>query len=170
MSKITIEQAKKISPKVLLKIINKAKNHIKKDDVINDLCKEYNVKPDLIDLIPVRFGDLDVSAQTKSGIIILNYKLLCNGDFSKNYSYLIHEIVHVLQQCFRDGPSQGAADGPYLENPYEIDGFQRQLEYIDNQFGKEKAEDYASHLVDYHDISPKQKEEKKEELLENVEE
>ena len=32
------------------------------------MCKEYDVDTDIIDMIPVRFGDLDVSARTDHGL------------------------------------------------------------------------------------------------------
>jgi hypothetical protein len=164
----SLEEVKKISPKVLLKLIERAKKYLKTNDVFKDMCKEHNVDVDVIDLAPVRFGDLEVSARTAHGVIILNYKLLCDGDFFKDYSYLCHEITHLIQQCYGDAPTAGADDGDYLHNPYEQEGFQRQIEYIDDQFGEDEADKYVEHLLDHHDKGGKEKKELKEVLMDKV--
>jgi hypothetical protein len=169
MKKLTIEQAKKISPRVLLKIIQRAKDYIKKTDVYKDMCKKCDVDIDVIDLVPVKFGDLDVSARTERGIITLNWKLLCNGNFFNNYHYLVHECDHYYRQCYGERPSKGADDGSYLDNPDEQAAFQKQIRYIDDEFGEDEAEDYVEHLLNHHDVkNSKEREDKKEKLMKDV--
>jgi hypothetical protein len=170
MNQKTIEEVKQLSKKTLLKLIERAKKYIKTNNVFKDMCQEYDVNINIIDIIPIKFGELEVSARTAKGIIILNYKLLCDGDFFKDYSYIIHEILHYFQQCYGDAATTGADDGDYLHNPCEQKGFQRQLEYIDDQFGKEEAEGYVEHLLDHHDKDGKEKEKLKDILMEKVEE
>jgi hypothetical protein len=165
---LSIEDVKKISPKILLKIINRAKKYLKTNDVFIDMCKEHNVDVNILDSVPVRFGDIEVSARTSHGIIILNYKLLCDGDFFKDYSYLCHELEHMLSQCFGDTATMGANDGDYLHNPDEQKGFQRQIEYIDDQFGMGEATKYVEHLLDHHDKGGKEKEKLKDILMKKV--
>lgn len=166
--KLTIEEAKKLSPKVLLMIINRAKKFLKNNNVVKEMCKEYDVDTDVLDLIPVRFGDIDVSAQTSHGIVILNYKLLCDGNFFDNIHYCVHEFLHVLQQCYGDKPTQGADDGDYLHNKFEQDGFKKQVEFIDDMHGKEEAEDYVEHLLDHHDKDGKERDKLKDIIMEEV--
>jgi hypothetical protein len=166
--KLTIEQVKKISPKTLLKIIQRAKNYLKTNDVWKDMCKEYNVDVNVIDLIPMKFGDLEVSARTSRGVITFSWKLLEGGDFFKNVHYVIHESEHFLGQCYGEHPTQGASDGNYLDNKDEQAGFQRQLEYIDDQFGEQHAEDYVDNLLDHHKVDDEEREEKKDVLMERV--
>lgn len=167
--KYTIKAIKSKSPKALLSIINKAKKFLKKNDVMQDVFKEYGVDISFMDLIPIKFGDIEVSATTSHGVITLNYKLLLDGDFFKDYGYLIHEITHYLQQCFKNKPTQGAEDGEYLENPDEQEGFQNQIEYIADEFGERKADDYVEGLLDHHDIKNKSdREEKKDVLMSKV--
>lgn len=169
MKKIPIEKAKKLPPKTLLKLIQRAKNYLKKNDVFKNMCKEYNADVDVIDLIPIKFGDLDVSARTDHGVITLSWKLLSDGDFFKDYMYIVHECEHYFQQCYGDKPTQGAEDGSYLDNPYEEQGFQRQLEYIDDQFGENEAENYVEHLLDHHKVKDSDdRKDKKETLMELV--
>lgn len=168
MKKYTIEEIKKISPKVLLKIIQKAKNAIKKNKIFKDMCKECNVNPEIIDIIPMKFGDIKVSANTSHGIITLNYKLLCDGDFLKDHMYIIHECKHYLDQCYGDGPTVGANDGDYLHNEDEQSAFQKQIEYIDDQFGEDKAEEYTDHLLDYHEKDGKERKNLKEKLMKEI--
>ena len=169
MAKIPLEEAKKLSQKTLLKMIERAKNYLKKNKVYKDMCEERGVDVDVIDLIPMKFGDIDVSARTDHGIITLNYKLLCDGDFFKDYSYIIHECEHYFQQCFGDRPTRGAEEGVYLDNPYEQEGFQRQIEYLDDQYGENEAESYVEHLLDHHDVKDAdEREDKKEKLMEKI--
>jgi len=168
--KYTIEQVKKISPSVLLKLIQKAKDFVKKTEAFTEMCEDFDVKPDIIDLIPVKFDDLEVSARTEKGIIILNYKLLCDGDFFKDYMYLCHEARHYLQQCYNEKPTRAATDDDYLDNKDEVDAFKTQVGYIDEIFGDDEAEKYVDHLTKYHGLKGSEKEEKEEELLEKVNE
>src|ERR1700683_4482930 len=98
--KIPIEVVKHFPPTLLLRLINQAKQYLKKDEVMQRICKDYDVSIDYIDYIPTTFADLDVSAKTIKGAVYLNYKLLCDGDFFKDYQYLIHEWLHHFQQTF----------------------------------------------------------------------
>lgn len=163
--KISLKEVKKISPSVLLRMINKAKKYLKKDKTWIDVCKEYGETPDVIDYIPVMFGDLDVSAKTNKGIIILNYKLLCDGDFIKDFAYLIHEGTHFLQQTCNDKPTKSSDDGDYLKNEFEQEAFQEQVEYISNHEGENKAEKYVDDLLEYHDVDNKKEKKEIEEVL-----
>lgn len=131
------------------------------------MCKEFKVDQDIIDLIPVRFGDIDVSAKTVRGIIILNNKLLKDNNFENNIHYLLHEIIHYVQMVSRSHPTQGANDGEYLDNKDELEAFTYQIEYMDDQYGDEEADDYMEHLLTHHDIDDKdERREKKKELSE----
>lgn len=171
MSKITIEQAKKIPPKTLLKLINRMKKFLKKHPIVIDMFKEYDVPIDELDLIPMRFGELDVSARTDHGIITFSFNLLCDGDFFKDYMYAVHEITHFLQQTTGNKPTQGAEEGDYLENPFEQEGFQKQIEYVDDMYGENEAEEYVEHLLDHHKVKDSdERDDKKEKLMELVDE
>lgn len=167
--KIPLQTVKKFPINKLMHLIEKAKDFIRDDDVWLEICEEYNEDPNIIDVIPTMFGDLDVSAKTDHGIVILNYKLLCDGDFFKDFSYLIHEYSHWFQQCYGDKPTKGSDDGNYLKNPYEQEGFQNQLEFISDHFGDNEAEKYVDHLLDHHEINkPKERDELEDVLMEKV--
>ncbi len=167
--KISLKQVKQLPPHSLLRMINKAKKYLKTDEVWKRLCKENDVDVSIIDFIPTKFGNLDVSAKTDHGIVILNYKLLCDGNFSKDYSYLIHEYSHWFQQCFGDKPTQSSDDGDYLSNKFEQEGFTNQVEYIANHEGKQEAETYVDNLLEHHEVSdPDKKDELQSVFLDNV--
>jgi hypothetical protein len=167
--KYTLKEVKSLSPGALLNLINRAKKFLKTDDTMIGVCKDYNQDIDSIDLIPVMFDDIDTSAKTDHGIVILNYKLLTDGDFFKDYSYLVHEFTHFFQQTCSDKPTKGSDEGNYLDNPYEEEGFQNQVGFIADNFGEPEAEKYVDNLLDYHKLdSGKEKKEKKEELLAKV--
>jgi len=164
-SKYKLKEVKSLSPNVLLKLISRAKNFLKKDKVWKKICKEYDQDPDIIDYIPTSFANLDVSAKTYHGIVLLNYKLLVDGDFFKDYSYLIHEYTHWFQQCYGDKPTQGSSQGSYLDNKFEQEGFQNQIKYIDEHQGEEEAKTYVKKLLDHHDVKKKTKKDELESIL-----
>ena len=166
---LSIQQVKNLSPKTLLKIIQRAKDYLKTNDVFIEMCKDHNVDVGFVDFVPVKFGDLEVSARTAKGIITLGWKLLADGQFFNNIHYLQHELTHYCQQCYGDAATQGADEGDYLENPAEQEGFQRQIEYIDDQFGEKPAEDYVDNLLDHHNVNDAdEREDKKDTLMERV--
>ena len=162
-------EIKAIPSAVLLEIIDRAKQFLKKKKLVQKMFKDYDLDVNIIDHIPVRFDDLDVSARTAYGIITLNLKLLKDGDFVDDYHYLVHEIEHYLQQNYGDKPTKGADDGDYLKNPYELDAFQKQLKYIDDTYGEEKVDEYADQVLDHHKVKDKEeRKDKKENFLKNL--
>lgn len=167
--KIPLSVAKKLPYKSLNRMIKKMREYLKNDGVVQEMFKEYGVDISEIDLIPMRFGNLDVSAKTDHGVIIYNYKLLTDGDFFKDFSYGVHEITHWLQQTTGSKPTMSSDDGSYLDNPFEQEGFQNQIEYIAKQFGEEEAENYTDDLLEHHDVEDNDEfEEKKETLMAKV--
>lgn len=167
--KIPLSQVKKLPYKSLNRMIKKMREYLKQNQVVQDMFKEYKVDIAEIDFIPMMFGNLDVSAKTDHGIIIYNYKLLTDGDFFKDFSYGVHEMTHWLQQTTGEKATKSSDDGSYLDNPYEQEGFQNQVEYIAKQFGEGEAEQYVDDLLDHHEVeSKKEVEEKKETLMSKV--
>ena len=167
--KYSIKEIKKIPRSELLKMIQKGKDFIKKDKTFKKMCDEYDLDVDVIDLVPMMFDNLDVSAKTLKGVIVLNYKLLQDGDFFKDYSYMVHEVQHYFQQCFNKKPTVGGEGDDYLDNEYEKEAFQYQIEYISKHFGKDEADNYTEHLLDHHDIEDEdERDDKKEELMAKV--
>lgn len=165
MEKISLEEIKKIPIEMLMQGLKNMVRKLKRDPVIIDLFKEYNLSIDEIDYIPMTFKDIDVSAKCDHGIIYFNYKLLENGSFHNCYSYATHEITHFVQQTSGDKPTQSSDDGNYLDNKYEQEGFQNQISYISDHFGKDEAEEYVAHLLDHHDINKKNKKDELESIL-----
>ena len=163
--KISLETVKQFPVQTLMRLINKAKEYIKKDKVWKKICDKYGESVEIIDIIPTRFDDLQVSAKCDHGIVLLNYKLLCDGDFFKDFSYLIHEYSHWFQQTTGDHPTQSSNDGDYLDNKYERESFTNQVEYIAEQFGDGEAENYVDNLLDHHDIDDKSKRDELESIF-----
>jgi len=163
--KIPLSVVKKFPYKTLNRLIKKLRVYLKKDPVVQDMFKEYGVDLDEIDYIPMKFGKIDVSAKTDHGVIIYNYKLLTDGDFFKDFSYGVHEMTHWLQQTTGDKPTQSSDDGDYLENPFEQEGFQNQVEYIAEQFGDDEAEEYVDRLLEHHEVDDDKKRDKLEDVL-----
>lgn len=165
---LSMAQIKKLPYKSLNRMIKKMRDYLKKDETVNDMFKKYDVDIEEIDLIPMRFGKLDVSAKTDHGVIIFNYTLLTDGDFFKDFSYGVHEMTHWLQQTARKSATTSSDDGDYLHNKFEQEGFQNQVEYIANQFGDGEAENYVDDLLDHHDKKGKEKKELEDVFLAKI--
>jgi hypothetical protein len=163
--KIPLSQVKKLPYKSLNRMIKKMREYLKGNDVVQQMFKDYNVDISELDLIPIMFGNLDVSAKTDHGVIILNYKLLTDGDFFKDFSYGVHECLHYLQQTTGKKATQSSDDGSYLENPYEQEAFTKQVSYIADQFGKPEAEKYVDELLEHHDVKDKNEKDKLESIF-----
>jgi hypothetical protein len=165
VEKIPMSQVRKLPYRTLNRLLKKMRDHLKKDEVVQKMFKDYGADIEEIDFIPMKFGKLDVSAKTDHGILIFNFKLLCDGDFLKDYSYGVHEITHWLQQTCGDKPTQSADDGEYLDNKFEQEGFQNQVEYIAKNEGKEEAEAYVDDLLEHHEVEDKKEIEEKKEIF-----
>lgn len=163
--KLSLSAAKKLKPETLHKCIECLRAYLRHDETVQRMFEEYGVELYELDLIPMCFADLDVSAKTDHGVIYYNYQLLCDGDFFKDFAYGVHEMTHWLQQTTGDGPTKGADDGEYLDNPYEQEGFQNQIEYMANEFGEDEAEAYVDDLLKHHEITNKKEKEKKKDKL-----
>jgi len=151
--------------KELLKLIDASRDRIIDNDVYLDLCEEYEVDPGVIYLIPMCFSDLEVSARTEHGVIYFNYKLLDDNDFSNDDHYMIHELTHVFQQCFGDGPTHSEPGEHYLDNEFEQEGFQNQTKYISDIKGDDEAEEYVDKVLDHHEIPQKERKKRFKELM-----
>lgn len=163
--KIPLSEVKKLPYKSLNRMIKKMREYLKKNDIVQKVFKEYDVDIEEIDYIPMMFGSIDVSAKTDHGVIIYNYKLLTDGDFFKDFSYGVHEMTHWLQQTTGSKATKSSDDGNYLDNPYEQEGFQNQVEYIADQFGEGEAEQYVDDLLKHHDVDTKKEFTDKKEIL-----
>jgi hypothetical protein len=162
---VSLEQLKQIPPAKLAKLIDKVREKLKTSQTIIDMFQEYEVDLAEIDLIPICFSELEVSARTEHGIIYLNYSLLSDGDFENDDHYLAHEIDHFLQQTTGSQPTQGSTDDSYLDNEFEQEGFQTQTKYLSETKGDEAAEQYVDKVLDHHEVEGKERKEKRKELL-----
>lgn len=147
-----------------LKILESAILEVKNSQTYRNLCDEYSVPANFIDLVPMCFADLDVSARTDHAILYFNINLLKKPE--ELPSYVIHEVNHFLQQTTGDGPTKGSTDDTYLKNDAEIEGFNNQTEFISETKGDNAAEKYVTKLLDHHDIkSQNERKKHRRELL-----
>lgn len=149
-----------------LKLLQLIRQHIFDSDTYQKMCSKSNLDPNIIFYSPMAFADLDVSARTQHGIIYFNSKLKNNPQEIDHY--MVHEFTHVIQQCFGDEPTQGSNDSDdYLENPFEVEGFNYQTAYIAEDEGPEEAEQYIERVLDHHDVPESKKDKKKLSLLDS---
>lgn len=139
------------------RLIKKLKDDLKRQEPFIEKCKEYDRDPDFIDSVKIFFDDLDVSAKTVNGVIILNNDLLGSGKWEDIMRYIIHESIHVMQQ--EAGKVHGKVNkDKYLDDENEQEAFQAQIEYMDDHEPPEKIQQYLEQLLDHHDIKgPKRK-------------
>lgn len=159
---------KKFAPENLQSMIDKVRAKVKKHPTVIEMFEKYEISLDEIDLFPMAFADIDVSARTEKGIIYFNYKLLEDGSFDKDDHYMVHELTHVLQQTTGTRPTKGSNSGNYLNNKEEVEGFQNQVEYMADTKGEDKAEKYVEQVLDHHDVNNGAREKKFEELTEKI--
>lgn len=147
-------------------MIQDAKNLLKNDSVMLSICQEYDLQIDDIDLIPVKFDDISVSAETNQGVVTLNYSLIKNNSIIESIHYLIHEFQHYYDQMHF--PTKNADDGLYLNNKDEQKAFKNQILFINEHQGPEKAEEYTDQVLDHHDATGKDRIKKKKILLDKI--
>jgi hypothetical protein len=149
-----------------LKLIKNIKNDIKEEQEIIDKFEEYDEDLSLIDDVDISFQDLDVSAKTLNGEIILNEKLK-HSDWDDMLRYVVHELVHVLQQ--RAGKvNQESQAKDYLDDENEIEAFQTQLSFMSDNDSPEEIQEYLEGLLDHHNIKGKERVEKIKKLVEEI--
>lgn len=140
------------------------KKKVKDDPEVKEKFEEYGVSLDEIDDVHVEFDELDVSAKTKDEKIYINKKLVEEKSQDPTH-YLVHELVHYLQQS-TDNVDHNKHKKEYLDRETELEAFKSQVDYKKREYSPEVAEEYVENLLDYHDIDGKDREEKREELLE----
>ena len=167
--KISYKEAKETEPIILLRLIKKMKKKIKEDPTAIKLFKDHDVDIDELDLIPMTFKRLDVSAKCDHAVIYFNYKLLCEEDFDMMCGYMLHEVSHWVEQTSGSKPTQSSDDGEYLDNKSEQRAFTNQVSFIADNKGEDHAEEYVDDLLEHHEIdNKKEKEEKKDILMDKV--
>jgi len=152
----------------IIELLAKVKRELKKNTIAEEICREHNFGIDIIDGISFEFeDDLEASAKTINSKILLNSNLM-DEEFEIIMRYAIHELVHALQHMRGEGGEKDEA-GSYLDREDELEAFQYQIEYELEERGEESAEEYVDNLIEYHEVPPEERENKKEELLERTE-
>jgi hypothetical protein len=149
------------------RLIQRLKKDLKSQEPYLEKCKEYSKDPNFVDEVKICFQPLDVSAKTVNGIIILNEKLIESGDWEDIMRYVVHEMVHVMQQ--EAGKVKGKVDkDEYLDDENEQEAFQAQIEYMDDHESPEKIQQYLEDLLDHHDIQGPKREQYIRELTKDI--
>lgn len=147
--------------------IRKLKEIVKNENIFIEKCKEYGKDPSFIDDVPISFDEnLDVSAKTINGDVFLNSRLL-NDDTEKQVRYVIHELIHVMQQ--EAGKVSGKVDKEdYLDDENELEAFETQLGYMCENETADDVIKYIEQLLNHHNIAGKERREKAKKLVENL--
>jgi hypothetical protein len=148
--------------------LEKIKKRVFQHEVVKDLMKKYKIGEDELDLVPICFAKLPVSARTDHGVIYVNIDLADDGNLDEDDHYVAHEFTHYCQQTTGDKPTPGTTKDNYLDSPVEQEGFRNQTKYIADTKGEDEAEEYVEELLDHHsnsDSDDKKREKRRDKLL-----
>ena len=147
------------------KLIQIMKERAKLDPIVIKMFKEYDVPLGDIDKVEVSFVPLDVSAKTKNRKIYINDSMLDkDSDVKDPTHYLVHELTHYLQQT--TGQTHGHKEvSNYMDKPTEEEAFKAQIDFKKRHESPEEAEKYTEDLLDHHNIKGKERQKKKDKLL-----
>ena len=150
------------------KRIEKLKEVVKKEDEYIEKCEKYHKDLDFIDDVKICFDDeLDVSAKTVNGDVFLNGNLFNIGDWADQIRYVIHEIVHVMQQ--EAGKVNEKVDkSHYLDDKNELEAFRAQISYMADHDSPEELQEYLEQLLDHHNVKGKERVRKIKELTKDL--
>lgn len=147
-------------------VINKMRDRAKNDPELIKKFKEYGVPLDDIDTVSIVFCDLDVSAKTKDKKIYINKAMLDkDSPVGDPTHYLIHELVHYLQQKTGENLNPIDKNEDYLDKDTEEEAFKTQIDFKKRTEGDEEAETYVEKLLDHHGLDGSDRKEKKKDLL-----
>jgi hypothetical protein len=150
------------------KKLSEIRSEILNDPIAKDIASELNDDSDnFLKCVSISFGELDVSAKTWNGNVILNHKLM-DKPFPIMMRYVVHELTHAVQHILNNGSQNSKSKGDYLGKDTEVEAFQRQVEYHAENVSDKDAEKYVDELLAYHDTPKSKREDMREELLERV--
>jgi hypothetical protein len=154
--------------KKLKPALDKIKGRVFKNKVVRDMLNKYDIDESELDLVPMCFAKLPVSARTDHGVIYINIDLAQDGNIVEDDHYIAHELTHYCQQTTGNKPTPTADPDKYLDSPVEQEGFRNQSRYIADTKGEEAAEDYIDDVLDYHEktkVDKKKRKDRKDCLL-----
>ena len=165
---ITLKKLSKRSEKDVEKFIQEMRETVKNDPTIIEKFEEYGVSLDDIDIVHIEFCELDVSAKTKDKKIYINEKMLeDDGKVGDPTHYVAHEIIHYLQQKTGKNVDDSKREKEYLDKPTEEEAFSVQVDFKQREESPAEALRYVEQLLDHHSIKGKERQEKKQELMDD---
>lgn len=151
-----------------IQLVADLKQDLKENPIVIEICHENGFDVDILDGIPISFGEAETTAETVDGKIVLNKKIL-HDDLTLIKRYIVHELVHVFQHMEREGMPDPYKQYQYLERPDEQEAFQAQVAFEAEENGKDSADNYVDDLLEYHEIEEPKKVQLKEKLKEKIE-
>lgn len=132
---------------------------------IQELFMRFGVPLAHLHNISIQIKNLDVSAKAKDGAIYLNKTLVEDGDLVGDLHYVVHELVHILQQISGEADDYGDLDHfDYIDMPTEVEAFREQIRFIRDYKGHDEAQRYLDELLDFHELKGSERTKKAREL------
>jgi hypothetical protein len=150
-----------------MRILSEIRTSLLNDEIAKEICRENDIGVWFLKSVPISFSKLDVAAKTADGSILLGEKLM-DKPHEIRMRYVIHELVHAIQHVEDFGEKEDDKAQDYLDRDDEIEAFQMQNKYDAEQRGEEKVEEYVDGLLSHHNIPKSKREEKKDELMMEV--
>ena len=127
-----------------------------KNPIAKEICSDNNIGEWFLEAVPIMYYELDVSAKTEDGNIMLSEKLK-EHPHSTRMRYVFHELVHAIQHSL-DKNKDIDKTREYLKREDEQEAFKYQLKYDEKKLSKKDVKDYIKNLLDHHDVQKKDKE------------
>lgn len=139
-------------------LIEQVINLLKEHGLVQNLFRKFDIDPEYIHRVEIKFGDIGVSAKANKDGIVINKKFLEDGNLVDDLHYIVHELVHVLQYLtgFVDKAKEYKFKH-YLDNPLELQAFKEQIRFIREYKNKEESDKYLKQLLDFHEIDGKER-------------
>ena len=126
-----------------------------KNPIAKEICSDNSIGDWFLEAVPIMYSELDVSAKTEDGNIMLNEDLK-NHPHSTRMRYVLHELVHAIQHSL-DKNKDIDKTREYLERDDEQEAFKYQLKYDEKKSSKKDLKDYIENLLEHHDVPKKDK-------------
>jgi hypothetical protein len=157
------EKKKDLSILDNMQFLSNIRKDLLNNPVAKEICTDNDVGDWFLEAVPISFSSLDVSAKTEDGNILLNEKLK-NHPHKTQMRYVLHELVHALQHSL-DKNKASDKEQDYLDRDDELEAFQYQLKFDKENLSKKDLNKYLKDLLDHHDVSDDDQDQKIIELM-----
>ena len=157
------KKAKDLSVLENMKDLAEIRKDLLNNSIAKEICDDNNIGSWFLAVVPIMFSELEVSAKTEDGNILLSDDLK-DHPHKTRMRYVLHELVHAIQHSL-DKNKDSDKERDYLDRDDELEAFQYQLKFDKDNMSKGDLDEYLDNLMDHHDIPDVDRESKIIELM-----